>query len=827
MKNLAPFLAAISMSLLLGGTSARATSFNITTGTTTSQQTLNGGETGNVGSNGTLKVGGSNVAVTLAGSSTLTNSGTITQTSTGRAVRLTSNSITVTITNNTGALINAAGNDGIQYASGVTNSNITINNHGTIQAAGGNQAVDLNNQVSGTGTVTNYFTGTITDAEDDAVRPGINGVVINSGTIKSTTVTGASADGIDGQSNSGIQITNAATLTDGVGATNLIEGGRHGITGGNTGTSTSSPTYADSTNPTTPGVYTMSITNNLGGTIQGDNGSGINIDGFGGKNLDPNNLTKSVTFEVINVTNHGTITGNGVSGDGDGIDIDGAVILNNTGTITSKNSTEFSEGVTVGGGTIVNGVGGVITGTTTAGSTGVGRGITIAGVDKGADDTDSKPDPIPLQSAYAYHDLTTGSLVDPTISNSGLIRGASESGIAVLGTTGGALTVTITNSSTGTIEGNNTGVSEDTVETTGSAKGQLNGQSLNQAAIELDDTSNTYIVTNSGTITQDNLVGGTAVAMHGVSNTLNVTGGTASIVGNISGNTVANNTLNLTPGAGNSFSYGYKISNFAVNINADGSTGTVTLSGANDYTGSTTLGGGTTYVNNASGSGTGVGSMLVKATATLAGTGTIKPTGTSAITVAAGGILAPGGVQPAPVSDETTNAANGNLKIDTTNFTPGTGVKPNTVLSLTNAKLTFALGSGDATSGSKLVVTGGVANTVAFTGTSTVTINDLVDANLTLNQKYVLIQGDDTTYTGLQFGDPNSPLLITGGLSLLAANTPGNFFSEWYGTSQLFLDGDNIVIDVVPEPQTWATLLGGFILLAFVQARRRAAMRVK
>ena len=115
---------------------------------------------------------------------------------------------------------------------------------------------------------------------------------------------------MDGHKNTGITNVNAFSAGSGTG-TGLIEGGRHGITGGNT----------------TTGVYSMSITNNIGGTIQGDNGSGINIDGINGN-------------EIVTIVNHGTITGNGVTGDGDGVDVDGVVNLTNTGNIKSLNAAQ-------------------------------------------------------------------------------------------------------------------------------------------------------------------------------------------------------------------------------------------------------------------------------------------------------------------------------------------------------------------------------------------------------------------------------------------------------------------------------------------------------
>jgi len=128
-----------------------------------------------------------------------------------------------------------------------------------------------------------------------------------------------------------------------------------------------------------------------------------------------------------------------------------------------------------------------------------------------------------------------------------------------------------------------------------------------------------------------------------------------------------------------------------------------------------------------------------------------------------------------------------------------------------------------------------------------VTINDLVtDAALTLptyqggiNSEYVLIQGDSgisgTMATGTAYDD-NGVLLsvgagtlssnvtplgqqILGGLSLLAP-TNVNYFSEEYQGGQLYLNGDDIVL-AVPEPGTWALMLGGFGLLVFFQRRKR------
>jgi hypothetical protein len=310
--------------------------------------------------------------------------------------------------------------------------------------------------------------------------------VTNSGTIQSVVVSGSSSDGIDLQTNTGIQIINNLN--------GLIDGGRHGITGG----------------PATNIGFTTSITNNLGATIRGNDGSGLNLDGFSG-------------LQTATVFNAGTITGNGVTGDGDGIDVDGRINLTNSGIIRSINSFSSttpgqSEGVTVGGGTITNS--GTIEGLVSAGNLNAfGRGITLAGVD-----TSGTPEPI-----YGNSSITNLS--------GGLIRGQSDSGIAVGGAASG-FTVMIDNQ----------------------AGAIIRGAGLAAATIQTGADNDT--VTNAGSIINDGGSGKVAVSLGGGSDTLKITGGNAVVTGGIDGGTGTDSLIFDLGGTNRHFGQNGTISNF-------------------------------------------------------------------------------------------------------------------------------------------------------------------------------------------------------------------------------------------------------------------------
>lgn len=279
--------------------------------------------------------------------------------------------------------------------------------------------------------------------------------------------------------------------------------------------------------------------------------------------------------------------------------------------------------------------------------------------------------------------------------------------------------------------------------------------------------------------------------------------------------------------------------------------GSWVLTGTSTYSGGTTISGGTLFANTSvsGASSTGKGTVAVNSGGSLGGLGAIRPTLASGygVTVAAGGNLAPGGIQPAAnFNPSPVNPANGNLTLDPTNITGGHLLSVGTG-SNASPSLTFALGSGGTSS--QLIVGGTVANTINFnstgSGNSVVSINDLVGASLNLDSVYTLIQGNGhTTFddngspfalsgansdlvpfnsTGIASISGDTVYKIVGGLSLVSPNTGGNFFSGWYGSSILLYDAtdNNIDVLVVPEPATWAMILGGLASLVFYQRSRQ------
>ena len=243
---------------------------------------------------------------------------------------------------------------------------------------------------------------------------------------------------------------------------------------------------------------------------------------------------------------------------------------------------------------------------------------------------------------------------------------------------------------------------------------------------------------------------------------------------------VGDNTTTGTLGNGavtNNGVLSYKRTNAITESNAISGTGsllqigsgTTTLTAANTYSGGTTVSAGKLLVDNTTGSGTGSGAVSVASGATLGGTGAIG----GSTTLASGSILAPG------------NTA-GMLTV-------------NSGLTLNNN-----------TAGSLLFDLGSISDKVVVGGT------------LTLNNQDFTSFTFDTSGGGFGAGtyvlfDASSAIAGT-----LGSNLTSTQFTGYNAT--LSIDGLNndliLTVAVVPEPGTWAMMVGGLVVLIVIHRRR-------
>jgi len=213
---------------------------------------------------------------------------------------------------------------------------------------------------------------------------------------------------------------------------------------------------------------------------------------------------------------------------------------------------------------------------------------------------------------------------------------------------------------------------------------------------------------------------------------------------------------------------------------AGSGSGVLTLSGANTYTGGTTLSGGTLVANNVTGtSATGTGTVTVASGGTLLGNGFIRGNAT----VESGGRLGPG-----LVGSVGTLTFDGNLDIS---------------------------GLAAADDGGLLFDLGASSDSIALsTGTLTIGSGLLGLSDFSYTDSGTLATGDYTLFSTSQ---SISGLLNTG-------DSTGTFGA--YNLSLGFSpDRQNLILSVsaaaIPEPGTWALLIGGVVLGFAVQHRVR------
>lgn len=223
--------------------------------------------------------------------------------------------------------------------------------------------------------------------------------------------------------------------------------------------------------------------------------------------------------------------------------------------------------------------------------------------------------------------------------------------------------------------------------------------------------------------------------------------------------------------------------------------GTMTLAGTgNTHGGPTSVTAGTLLLN---GNFTGTGSFSSAAGAVLGGSGTLAPGGSGSITIAATGILAPGdGLGTLTINSGSSSASH--------------------ILTLsTDAVIKMDLnstGPGNFQS-DRIALLSGSANDILFTNT-VIDFTDLSAGSLATGQ-YLLFTADIAgAYQGLTVDGSNT---ITAGLSI------GSGLGAYAGSS-LELVGNNIYLNVVPEPAQAILIAAGlgFLLLFHGSPRRRS-----
>ncbi len=197
--------------------------------------------------------------------------------------------------------------------------------------------------------------------------------------------------------------------------------------------------------------------------------------------------------------------------------------------------------------------------------------------------------------------------------------------------------------------------------------------------------------------------------------------------------------------------------------------GTMTLTAANSYTGTTTINAGTLLVNNTSGSGTGTGAVTVNSDATLGGDGIIG----GDVSILDGGILSPG------MSAGTLNL------LDNLTLHDGAVWKWEF--------LNHSLGSYDQVDGPTLILP------AASDARITLDIIGLAGHSVNPHDAFTIFTGDVVNFDAGLFDLVNH--------------------SSWTGGWQIAL-GNSLVLTAIPEPGTWMLLLSALACGLLVRRRR-------
>ena len=663
---------------------------------------------------------------------------------------------------------------------------------------------------------------------------------------------------------------NIDSITATPAASSIITGGSTSFTftvknSAPTNSSTLSASAASGTNTT--GSVAGPITLAPGATSSAQSGLSFNGTTVGASQ------TGSFTVNDTNADNSGatgTVTVN-VLGHASGSLSSGTLSIGNlhvgySGTVTSSNSITASNGSgflanlkgsdTTGGNISMTSVSAIAPGGTSGSIT-----ATLAagqGVGSFANQT------------YTYGDDSTLSGHSNSVSSTSVtISGQVYSGTSTWVTNGSGSWGTLAGTSTETF-GANWGTNQGSPGLDTNFKGQdtatfgtVGGSPVASSTVSLNAAApNLNRITFSSSATSYTLApgtGGSSITLSGTTPAVAVTAGSHTISAPII--LGANTSLAVATGSQLTVSGQVSGSTFAVSTPtvANGGGGTTVLTSDNTYTGGTTISGGTTYINNGggatyavptsqprtitpgnlSGSGTGTGSVTVQSSGKLAGSGTIAST-SGGITVQSGGTLSSGAAQTSDSTHDTVT---------------GTGLTINNAAALSSAltvnggaTLTFALGAGSSTgylnyanpntNSTYINVIGNTPGEINF-GTSAAINVDIVDLTafqplggdtlqLRYQNPYLLIQaGADSDFNLYTTGGYQANGFVTGigsgnlgSFNLYATNINGTTIGSSTNLQNLRLYLYNGDLEVVPEPGTWALMIGGLGVLLLWQRRK-------
>ncbi|MET3481163.1 autotransporter-associated beta strand repeat-containing protein [Methylobacterium sp. 1973] len=597
------------------------------------------------------------------GTVTVNNAGTI-QSSTKRALDFeaaASGAATITIDNAATGTITSGGDDAIRPGQGAT-----VNNSGTIRTNG--QAADkadgIDFKAATAGTVNNNDSGTISGARHGVTLSGSNGagsVTVNN--AANATITGRNGSGVG--SDAGGTVTNYGTIEGAYSGNGTQDGDGDGVdidfagtienhgtikgtgAGGNDkngrannsegislggGTITNSGTISgaaygivvnNDSNPdnSRSGAAATTITNDVGGTIEGKGGYAIRLENKTGTAADADTIVNKGT-----IIGNGTIpdpsgvvllkdgrvdggsvgtldgvryTGTGaarfIRGDGAAIQMgEGDDVLTNYGTITGDSGRAIS---LEGGNDILN----LFTGSTITGRIDGGTGSDTLNLDKAA----TGPGTGTLANVVNFEALNVKGGAWALTDDHTYARGATVAAGATLtignGATAGSLTADIAN--TGALVFDRS----DAASYAGTISGSGSLTKVNTGTLTL---SGIHTYTGATTISGGTLALSGAGAVTVSSGVALATGAVLDISGLTGAGTAITALTDTAPGQAGTVALGAKtlaITNangsFGGTISGSGGLtlagGTQTLTGANTYTGATTIAHGTLTIQNA------------------------------------------------------------------------------------------------------------------------------------------------------------------------------------------------------------------------------------